>query len=406
MDNKNIVIVGGGYAGLHAVNHIRKQLPGAEADGYRILLIDKESYHFRKVLLFKAAVTDRSHLKVPFSMLLKKGIEFVQAGLHAIDPHARTINVTYPDGSGGSIPYERLVLTLGSVINRVPEEMGGISLSDPANAEQVRQQILCHLQLARTETRPDVQRELLSAAVVGAGITGIETAAELGFWMKAEAEKAGLDPRLVEVKLINNRPRLFEAGSVRTGEQLEEMLRERGVNVYHGIKARRFEDGKLQLDNGSALPAAVCVWTLGLKPNPLLGRLGLPLDPNGKLSVDPWYHVQGHPRIYAIGDCANIVDPLTGKADGMTCKEAVPQAKRLGQIVKAELQGKTGPQHKPFGIPLYCIGLGPGNGFVWARGWGRDIVLKRSLGWKFRVMAWNSASFIDGKVQKRLHAEQ
>jgi NADH dehydrogenase len=404
MSEKRIVVIGGGHAGLNAVKEIEKQIVAPSGGKYRVLLIDKQPYHLRKVLLFRAAVSDQP-LKVPFSRYFGKHVEVVQASLRAIDSGRRMVQVAYPDGSQGEIQYDRLVLALGSTIREAAPEQGGISLKDLQSARKIRSTILENISRARNESDEMRRRQLLTVAVAGAGITGIETSAEIGFWLKEEAKKAGIDPDLAEVTLCNAGQRLLEELPEKVGKRLEEGLRLNNVKVRHNAKAEKFAEETVYLQDGSTLQAGLCIWTLGLQANPLVSQLGLPVEDDGKLSVDPWYHVKGFSDIYAIGDCAKAVDPATGKADGMTCKEAIPQAQRVSKIIKAELAGKTGPQHKGYPVSLFCIGLGPGNGLLWVNKWGIDLIMSGKLAGKIKGFTWDIASMIDRKIVAELNLE-
>jgi len=398
-----IAVVGGGYAGLNTVKALYKQLAGAEKNAVRLVLIDKHPYHFRKVMLFKEAV-DGAVLHIPFAEILEPGIEFLQASLVAVDPLTRKIRYDTPAGTG-VLMYDKLVLALGSSIVETPPELGGISLHSVENARRVRQEMTACLRRAKETADAAQRKKLLSVAVVGGGITGMETAAELSHWLRKEARLARLDPSLVSVTLINAAKRLLPGKPEKFRSVIERTLTDVGVRIVNGTKAVRHADGRVELDNGQSLDAAVCVWTLGLRANPLIRTLGLPTDDKGRLVVDAQYRLHGDRNVYAIGDNAKIVDPDTGAEDEMTCKEAVAQATRLARVIKADLEGKSAPRHKSY-IPLYCVGLGPERGVFWFRPWGKqlDVIFTGKLGLKLRHATWNIPSFYTGKVVKRLQA--
>lgn len=121
--------------------------------------------------------------------------------------------------------------------------------------------------------------------------------------------------------------------------------------------------------------------------------MGLPLTKEGQVIVDASYRVKGAVGVYGIGDCAHIVDPNSGQADRLTCKEATGQAARLGKILLADLKGTPAPSHKSY-MDFFCIGLGPERGMVWTRQWGLDIILTGKLGWKIRKFTWDMASLL------------
>ncbi|MNJ57697.1 NADH dehydrogenase [compost metagenome] len=177
------------------------------------------------------------------------------------------------------------------------------------------------------------------------------------------------------------------------GYKLGQALNDYGVNVLHGVKVVQEKEGLVILSNTQTIPTGLCVWTLGLLPNPLLQDIGLPLTPDGRVVVDPSYRVQGMTGVYSIGDCARIIDPDSGKEDQMTCKEGTAQAARLGGVVLADLNGRPAPAHQGY-RDLYCFGLGADRGMVWTRQWGLDILVIGRLGWKIRKLSWDFASLV------------
>ena len=122
----------------------------------------------------------------------------------------------------------------------------------------------------------------------------------------------------------------------------------------------------MTVSHGDRLPVGLCIWTIGLIPNPDLRSMGLPLTPDGQVLVDGSYRVQGVTGVYSIGDCTRIVDPRNDIADQMTCKEGGLQGERLGKIVMADLEdARSGSQEGS--LRFFCIGLGKNRGLVWGR---------------------------------------
>jgi len=249
------------------------------------------------------------------------------------------------------------------------------------------------MQKAVKETNAKERQRLMTIAVAGAGISGIETSAELAHFVREDAQQLGLDPGAVRIKLFNTNKRLFPDGPAKVGLKLERSLEACGVTVLQGSRVLQEKEGTLTLSSGETMSVGLCVWTLGLLPNPMLRNIGLPVTPEGYVIVDASYRVQGAQGVYSIGDCARIVDPASGRADGKTCKEATAQAARLGKILSADLEGRPAPSHKGF-IDFFCFGLGPGHGMAWTRIWGVDIIFTGKLGWRLRKFTWDAPSLL------------
>jgi NADH dehydrogenase len=387
------IIVGGGYAGINAVNVFRKTFKGeASQRPLRLILIDKNPYHFRKVLLFKPAAGDEDII-VPLTRLFPVGVEFVQATVTKIESEKRRLLYQDAEGIENSMKYDILVLTVGSVVRQPDPDQGGVALASLDAAWKIREAWRTNMQKAVKETNAKERQRLMTIAVAGAGISGIETSAELAHFVREDAQQLGLDPDAVRIKLFNTNKRLFPDGPAKVGLKLERSLEACGVTVLQGSRVLQEKEGTLTLSSGGTMSVGLCVWTLGLLPNPMLRNIGLPVTPEGYVIVDASYRVQGAQGVYSIGDCAQIVDPASGRADGKTCKEATAQAARLGEILSADLEGRPAPSHKGF-IDFFCFGLGPGHGLVWTRIWGVDIVFTGKLGWRLRKFTWDAPSLL------------
>ncbi|WP_268625544.1 NAD(P)/FAD-dependent oxidoreductase [Paenibacillus alvei] len=392
MREQTCIIIGGGYAGLNAAHAMSSSMKGMKDSSLHIFLIDQQAHHLRKVLLFKPTATD-STITVPWSDVLPSRVTFIQGSVTSIQGANKHVLYEGRDGQLHRISYDFLIVALGSTIRKQAEEQGGIALTHEHAALQIQQQWRSNIQKAAGIQDQLERKRLMSVAVVGAGISGIETAAELAYAMRMEAIELGLAANDVRVSLINAQERLFTEGPLKVAAKLEAALNELGVAVIHHSRASHVRDGMLHFVGRDPLPVGVCIWTLGLQPNPVLRSLGLPVTEEGRVIVDASYRVPGFPGVYSIGDCAHIVDPKNGSPDRMTCKEAIPQANRLAKIIAADIAHRPAPLHQSY-MELFCIGLGPESGLVWCRQWGIDFVLTGKLGWKIRKFTWDSASLI------------
>ncbi|MGG6312427.1 NAD(P)/FAD-dependent oxidoreductase [Paenibacillus macerans] len=392
MNDLTCIIIGGGHAGLGALKILKETTQGM-ANGRRIrfVLIDKQPGHVRKVLLFRPAVGEEE-IMIPWRHWFPEGVEFVQGTVTSVDSGEKRIRYTDSQGNDARIHYDLLVVAVGSIVRRPEPDQGGIALTDPQAAADIRERWRTNLRKAADEPNPEERKRLMSAAIAGAGISGIETSAELALAMREEALALGLNSSDVSVYLLNAQERLFPEAPDIVGRKLELTLGGCGVTVLHHRKAVREEAGVVTLSNGDCLAARLCIWTIGLIPNPALRSMGLPLTPDGQVLVDECYRVKGAPGVYSIGDCARIVDPRTGKADQMTCKEGGIQADRLGKIVMADLEGRPAPVHKSVPLDFFCIGLGEHHGLVWGRKWGLNMIITGKPAWKLRNIAWKAGS--------------
>jgi NADH dehydrogenase, FAD-containing subunit len=393
MKELTCIIVGGGFAGIHTAKAIQKAYK-ANGAFYKLnlILLDQQPYHLRKVLLFRPAVGEQN-IRIPWQQVLQDDAEFIQGSALEVDDAHKQLLYRDAEGQTRQLRYDVLVMAIGSVARKPVPEQGGIPLTGVEAAARILAQWQSNMKLAAIEKNKEEKQRLLTAAVAGAGISGVETAAELAYAMKEEAIVYGLDPAEVKVHLINNRERLFVEGPAKVSDKLEKDLAECGVIVHHNRKAIREEAGRLELSDGKLLPVGLTVWTLGLIANPVLQTMGLPVTEQGQVIVDESYRVRDMSGVYAIGDNAYIVERESGKVSQMTCKEAIPQAQRLGKIIFADLTGNEAPKHKAV-MDAFTIGLGPGRGLMWTHKWGLDIIITGKLAYKIKCFTWDLASML------------
>ncbi|MFJ6209098.1 NAD(P)/FAD-dependent oxidoreductase [Lysinibacillus sp. NPDC092081] len=389
---KNIVIIGGGYAGINLLEGLKKEFQGQIGKSVRVILIDKNSYHFKKVLLVRAAIRD-INLKVPFKEYCQNGIEFIQGEALAFQKKNHQITIRVENEKTINLHYDYLVLTFGSVIREVPKDFDGITLKDGQSAIEIKEQLLLLMESFKTLKKSQQSKSLFKVAVVGGGIAGIETAAEIAVWSKEKLSEAGVNPSLVEVLLFDAKDRFLPEAPVKVSEKLVKHLKNIGVVVKNKTRVSHCKDGQLSTNDGQKYSVGTCIFNPGVEANPIISRLGLPISEEHRIIVNHSYQVKDEEHIYSIGDCALVVDYKNNHPDGMTCKEAIPQATRLSKILKASInQTPVNILHESYPVKFFCISLGPNNGFMWTQKWGLDFTITGKIGARIRNYTWELAS--------------
>jgi len=394
MGAQTVTIVGGGYAGIHAVKAVKAE---SERLGVpvRIVLLDQQAYHLKKVRLVQAAAVP-TELRVPWEKLFAAGeAEFVQGRCLGLDAAARRVRYAEPDGTERSLAYDRLVLALGSVVRGAPEGAGGIALRGEDEAERIRRLVEANLAAAAGEPDSARRQALASVVIAGGGISGVETAAELMKAMKRQAAALALPAELPCVTLVLGGGRLVPLMTDGAAEKLEAKLRAIGVRIVRNVRVLRDAgDGAAELSDGRRLPSGCTIWTIGVEPNPAVRAFGLPTDASGRLLADAQFRVRGgYDTIYAIGDNAHIVD-AAGVECGMTCREAIQEAQHLGKVMLADIASRPAEPYRAATRQQYCVDLGGGEGFAWIRHWGVDFTVGGALGGKVREYTWNLGSLM------------
>jgi NADH dehydrogenase len=248
-----------------------------------------------------------------------------------------------------TLAYDRLVVALGSVSRTLPIPglaEHAIGLKSLADATALRNQVLSCLDIAESLTDTARMVEYLGFVFVGAGYAGVEGLAELQDFASRVIE---LYPRCrahgMRWVLVEARERIMGEVSKGLSKFARRELEGRGIEVLTETTLKEVSDRSVVLSNGERVPARTAVWTAGVKPAPAVAKLGLPLEGGGRVVVDPRMRVQGHPKVWAIGDCAAVPDPAhRGRPCPPTAQHALRQGRRVASNVAATLgNGKERP---------------------------------------------------------------
>jgi NADH dehydrogenase len=372
-----IVVLGGGFAGVSTAQELVKQLRKAgrlardgRDDGVAVTLINRENYFVFQPLLADiiSGAIETTHVVVPLRRMLKN-VEVEVGQVEAIDPGRRRVTVRrQQSGQTFDVGYDALVIALGSVTDfrAVPgmadHALGVRTLGD---AFFLRNKALATLEEAASEPDADRRAALLTFVVVGGGSTGVEVAAELEDLLRtAHKTFATLPPP--KVVLVHGRDYVLPEFGERLGRYATRKLARVGVRLVLGRRLTRVESDLVELDDGSVIPTATVVSTVGNAPNPVLAHLDGAVDARGWLAPDATFAVPGFDGIWALGDSASIVDPRTGRPMPATAQHAVREGPHAARNVIAVLNGRS---PTPFDYSqqgmLVSLGRFRGVGEVW-----------------------------------------
>ena len=200
--------------------------------------------------------------------------------------------------------------------------------------------MLRELEAADAEVEPARVATHLTFVFVGAGYAGVEALAELAD-LVADALRwyprlQGFPQRWV---LVDAAPKILPEIPPRLGDYAARELTRRGVEIHVGTTLDSLTASEATLSGGLAIPTHTVVWTAGVRANPLMGELGLPLDDRGRVRVDPLLRVEGRERIWALGDSAAVPNGATpDRVDPPTSQHALRQARRLAKNLSGDPQ--------------------------------------------------------------------
>jgi NADH:ubiquinone reductase (H+-translocating) len=336
MSASHIVIVGGGFAGLYTALELEKRLKH-ERD-VTVTLLNSENFFLFTPMLPEAGASSigTRHIVSPLRKLLRR-TRFAEVEVAGIDFDGQTVSARHSlTGAWREFHYDYLVLTLGGVTNYfgIP---GAADFALPfktlGDAIYVRNHTIDMLEEAAVE--PEHADELLTFAVVGGGLTGVEVVGQINDFVREAVDYyPEIDPRKIRVMLVEAGPRLIAEMNEKLAAFAEKVLIKRGVEVRKNTAVVRVEQNHFVLATGEQIPTRSVIWGAGVAPNPLLAGLNLPKE-RGRLRVNEYLEVEGARNIWALGDCAYILNPKTGKPHPPTAQHAVREGKRAARNIAA-----------------------------------------------------------------------
>ena len=344
-DGPRILIVGGGYGGLHTALRLERLLRPGEAT---VMVADSRSYTTYQPLLAEAAAgnLEPRHVVVPLRAVLRR-TQVIKATVSSID-HARRV-AYLATGGGEETPagYDMLVLAPGS-ISRVLPIPGlaetGIGFKTVGEAIHLRNHVLGRLDAAASATSAEARRAAQTFVFVGGGYAGVEALAELqDMAFDACARYPELSHREMRWVLVEAADRILPEVSPAMADYTAALLRRRHIEVRLRTRLTSAEGGRIRLDDGEEFSAGTLVWTAGVAPSPLASQAGLRTDARGRVIVNEFLAVEGTEGVWALGDCAAVPDLAAGGGAvcAPTAQHAYRQARRLAGNIVAVLRGGT-----------------------------------------------------------------
>ena len=320
----SIVVIGGGYAGVLAANRLQ-----AHPD-VTVTLINPRPEFVERIRLHQLAAGNDGAV-AGFEQVLRPDIRLVVDTAVGIDAESARVQLA----SGGGLDYDYLVYAVGSSFTAPPSVPGvdefACSVAEFEHARRLR---------ARLQALPAAA----PIVVAGAGLTGIETAAELA--------ELGRPVTLIGDTLA---PSLGEGARTAVGRRLGKL----GVALCLGPEVRRVDGHGVSLSDGSRIPAAITVWTAGFAVPQLAAESGLATDRIGRLLTDETLTSIDDPHIVAAGDAATP----SGLPLRMSCQAALPMGAQAAQTVLARIAG-TEPALLSQAFTGQCISVGRRAGTI------------------------------------------
>jgi NADH dehydrogenase len=329
-----VLILGGGFAGLHAAKGLAK-LP------VDITVVDRRNHHTFQPLLYQVAlaVLSPADIATPIRSILRKhkNVEVLMDEAIQIDKDRRSVRMK----SGAEMGYDYLVVATGSThsyFGRDDWAQVAPGLKTVEDATEIRRRVLLAFELAERQMLETGSHPPLNFVVIGGGPTGVELAGAISdiakLYMRHDFRH--IDPAKARVLILEGGPRILAAYPEDLSKKAVEQLNALGVEVHTGAQVTDVQPGHVVVGN-QKLDSVVTLWAAGVQASPLGKLLGVETDRRGCVMVNATLNPPGHPEIFVCGDLAHFEQG--GKQVPGVAQPAMQMGDHVARMVEQDLKG-------------------------------------------------------------------
>ncbi|MBI4466676.1 MAG: NAD(P)/FAD-dependent oxidoreductase [Acidobacteria bacterium] len=379
-----LVVLGAGFGGLEAVLELERRF--RDDPGVEILLVSENNFFLFTPLLpqiVSSYIEPRHIVQSIRDIRRQRRFRFLRARITGLDLARRRV-----DTSAGELPFDYLIIGLGSVPNFFGIE-GAEHCFPLASLEQavvLRDHILDLLEHADHEPDPERKRAWLTLTVVGGGYTGVEVVAELRdlLYTHVAPHYRGISLEHVKLLLLEATPEVLVGVDPKLAARARRRLEQKGIELRTEARVTRVRPGQVELKSGETIETGLVIWTAGIRANPLLETLPGEKNKAGRVVVTPYLHLPDFPRVFAIGDNA-VVRAAPAEHTVQVAPLAIEQARVAAENVARGVarQAYVTFEFKPKGM---LVSLGMNDAVVNLMG----FKLSGYLAWLF----WNAVHLL------------
>ncbi len=350
-DRHRVVVVGGGFGGLQAVQKLRR----APVD---VTLVDRRNFHLFQPLTYQVATgaLNPGEIAYPLRAIFKRdrNVRVLMAEVADFDLDARELRLRPVDGAPApaALPYDTLIVSGGSQYAYFGHEEWREHAAEVKSLESalvVRSRILAAFEAAEWEPDPAARDAWLTFAVVGAGPTGVEMAGQIGELARDTLRRdfRAIDPRKARILLVEADDRVLTSFPPSLSAKAARSLERLGVTVLTGSMVTGIDAEGITVGE-ERTPSRTVIWAAGVTASALAGRLaeltGAKTDRAGRVTVEPDLTLPGHSEVFALGDMVRVKQP-----DGETvlypgvAPVAMQEGRYAAKIVRARLRSRETP---------------------------------------------------------------
>src|SRR6476619_1679090 len=377
----HILILGGGFAGIEVL----RQLQSAFQNDIRIniTLVSRDKFFLFTPMLpeISSGMIETRHIVTPLRVFCNRA-KFYEANIESIDLDNKQVVISHHIGKQTNpiewrshiLKYDYLIIALGNETNFFGMDGAAkqaFTLKSLGDAIVLRNHVINMLEEAVIEHADlDLRKSLLTFVVVGGGFSGVEIVGELNDFVLDSIKHFyhNLQKTYTRIVLVNSGGRILPEVTEELAEFALQKIRKNGVEVLLNTRVIDVTSYSVRLDNGIDISTQTIIWAGGGKPPSLLAALSCEHDKSGRIVTNNFLEVLGYTdSIMAVGDCACITDPNTGKPCPPTAQHAIRQGKvaaiNLISTIKDQENGKKAFDYKTKGV-MTLIGRRNGVGIL------------------------------------------
>ncbi|WP_182201769.1 FAD-dependent oxidoreductase [Paraliobacillus salinarum] len=337
MANKNIVIIGAGYAGVHAAKKLAKKYK--KDDSVTITLIDRHSYHTMMTELHEVAAHRVEPDAIQFDLrklFNRTKVNLVTDNVTHVDHDTKKVTTAH-----GEYDYDYLILGMGGE----PNDFGTPGVGEHAftlwsweDAVKLREHIEKTVAKAATVHDEATRRSMLTFTVCGSGFTGIEMVGELIEWKERLAKDNKLDAEEISLYVVEAAPTILNMLERKDADKAEAYLNKKGVKILKDSPIVEVKAEEIILKSGDTLPTHTLIWTAGVKANSDTKDYGMETARAGRLKVNEYMESEQYDSVYVIGDLA-YYEEEPGKPTPQIVEAAEQTGTTAAKNIIAEISG-------------------------------------------------------------------
>jgi len=336
MKKQRIIILGGGFAGLHLARKLNNS-------SFDVVLIDKLNHHQFQPLFYQVATArlEPANISFPFRKIFQrsKNIQIRLAEVIGIEPGSNTVKTTE-----GDLSYDHLVIATGCRTNYFGNEQiskHAFSMKTTQEAINIRNEILLSFEHFISSGKEE-KEALLNIVIVGAGPTGVELAGAFAEMKKNILPKdyPNIDFSGLKISLLEGSKNTLNNMSAQAQQASRAYVEKLGVNLKTEVFVTNYDGTNVTLNTGEIIKSKNVIWAAGVSGNIIEGLSQDSLVRN-RYVVDRYNKIKNHNNIYAIGDIAYMVTPKYPQAHPQLANVAINQGKNLANNFFAMQDKKT-----------------------------------------------------------------